>query len=378
VAAPGLLAALQAEDGTGRAHQIAIDGGSGEVVIDPDAPARRRFEAALLDEEARRADALRHAHEPVVTLDGVRVSLLANIGTPEEAAGARELGALGVGLFRTEFLFLERSSPPSEAEQVDAYERVVRTFEPHPVTIRLLDVGGDKPIPYLRLGAEANPFLGVRALRLARTDAELFLTQLRACYRAAAAGPIKVMAPMVADLSDVELLLTLAERAHAQLEAEGRPIGELTLGVMLEIPSAILVADSYFSRIGFASLGTNDLHQYALAVDRGNAALEAYRDPLHPGVLKLVGMAVEAGNRAGIEISVCGEMAGDPASALALVALGVRSLSMASTSLPGVARAIRGATADELAAVIEVALTAPSAASVRSSFEALAKGAVPA
>jgi phosphoenolpyruvate-protein kinase (PTS system EI component) len=147
---------------------------------------------------------------------------------------------------------------------------------------------------------------------------------------------------------------------------------------MLEIPSAILVADSYFSRIGFASLGTNDLHQYALAVDRGNAALEAYRDPLHPGVLKLVGMAVEAGNRAGIEISVCGEMAGDPASALALVALGVRSLSMASTSLPGVARAIRGATADELAAAIEVALTAPSAASVRSSFEALAKGAVPA
>jgi len=186
------------------------------------------------------------------------------------------------------------------------------------------------------------------------------------------------MAPMVADLDDVELLLGLAERAHAELEAEGRAVGEVTLGVMLEIPSAILVADAYFSRIGFASLGTNDLHQYTLAVDRGNAALEAYRDSLHPAALKLVRMAVEAGERAGIEISVCGEMAGDPASALALVALGVRSLSMAPTSLPGVARAIRGASLEELKAAVELGLAAPSAASVRSSFEALAKGAVPA
>ena len=168
------------------------------------------------------------------------------------------------------------------------------------------------------------------------------MTQLRACYRAAAAGPLKVMAPMVADAGDVDLLLSLAERARDELAAEGHAIGEVALGVMLEIPSAILVADSYFGRIDFASLGTNDLLQYTLAVDRGNASLERYRDSLHPSVLRLVRLAVEAAERAGIELSVCGEMAGDPAAAVALAGLGIRSLSMAGSSLPAVRRAIRG------------------------------------
>jgi phosphoenolpyruvate-protein kinase (PTS system EI component) len=313
-----------------------------------------------------------------VTLDGVTVTLRANIGGPDEAQAALALGARGVGLFRTEFLFLERSAPPSEAEQVDAYERVIRAFAPFPVTIRLLDAGGDKPIPYLRLPSEANPFLGVRALRIARTDPELFLTQLRACHRASSAGPVKVMSPMVADAGDVRLLLDLAEQARGDLEADGLPTGDVALGVMLEIPSAVLVADSYFGRLAFASLGTNDLLQYTLAVDRGNPALEGYRDDLHPGVLALIAMAVEAGARAGIEISVCGEMAGDPASALALVALGVRSLSMAPSSLADVRRAIRASRADQLEAAIAVALREPTAEPVRSRFEALLTAGVPA
>lgn len=366
-----LLETLQVEGGSGRAAELAIDGGTGEIIIDPDETTRARFDAGADSERRQRATDLREASRPAVTLDGVEIALLANIGTPEESDDALALGAQGVGLFRTEFLFLERSSPPSEDEQLAAYERVVHAFAPHEVTIRLLDVGGDKPIPYLPIAHEANPFLGTRALRLAFADPSLFVTQLRACYRAAAAGPLKVMAPMAADAGDVDLFLSLAERAREELAAEGHAIGEVALGVMLEIPSAILVGDSYFGRISFASLGTNDLLQYTVAVDRGNAGLERYRDSLHPSVLRLVRLAVEAAERAGIELSVCGEMAGDPAAAVALAGLGIRSLSMAGSSLPAVRRAIRGVRVADLQSAAAVAVDEPSAAAVRTRFEGL-------
>jgi phosphoenolpyruvate-protein kinase (PTS system EI component) len=280
-----------------------------------------------------------------------------------------------VGLFRTEFLFLERSTPPSEDEQAAAYREAVEAFAGDPVTIRLLDIGGDKPIPYLPMPAEDNPFLGVRALRIAHDRPELFVTQLRACYRAAVAGPVKVMAPMVADAGDAELLVRLAEEAREGLAADGVAFGELDLGVMLEIPSAILSGDTYFGSIAFASLGTNDLTQYALAVDRGNPALERYRDAMHPAVLRLIAMAVEAADRSGISLSVCGEMGGDPAAALALVGLGVRQLSMGAASLPAVRRAIRATDAATLRSLAGSALTDPSAAAARARFmEILAPG----
>jgi phosphoenolpyruvate-protein kinase (PTS system EI component) len=298
------------------------------------------------------------------------VTLLANIGSPGEAAAAVELGARGVGLFRTEFLFLGRSIAPSEDEQTDAYRAVVEAFAPHPVTIRLLDVGGDKPIPYLPIRREENPFLGVRALRLAADRPDVFIAQLRACYRAATHGRLKVMAPMVADATDVQVLLNLAARARQGLAADRITAGDIELGVMLEIPAAVLVADSYLDRIAFASLGTNDLAQYALAADRGNAALERYRDALHPAVLRLVRLAVESSERAGIELSVCGEMAGDPASALALVGLGVRSLSMMAGSLPAVRRAIRATRVTELETAAMAALNDDGAPAVRARFEA--------
>ena len=371
VGAAGLIAGIQAEGDGPSAAEIAIDGRSGEIILDPDTATRARFDGSA-QEGRRRHDAdIRDAAQPAETRDGTTIELLANIGTPNESDPAIELGAHGVGLFRTEFLFMERTAPPSEDEQVAAYEQVVRAFAPRPVTIRLLDVGGDKPIPYLPIEAEANPFLGVRALRLAFDDPTLFVTQLRACYRAAAAGPIKVMAPMVADAGDVDLLLRLAEGARAALVAEGQAIGDVILGVMLEIPAAVLVADTYFGRIGFASLGTNDLLQYTLAVDRGNAALERYRDPLHPSVLRLIEMAVAAADRAGIELSVCGEMAGDPASALALTGLGIRSLSMAGPSLPAVRRAIRGVSLVEAADGARAALGDLSAAEARARFDRL-------
>ena len=371
VGVAGLLDAARSPDGAGEAVAV-IDGDSGEVVFEPDAAAASRLEGrrAAADQAARQA--LEEASLPAVTRDGVEVTLLANIGTPAEAERAVALGARGVGLFRTEFLFVERPAAPSEDEQVAANRAVVDAFAPGPVTIRLLDVGGDKPIPWLPIPAEANPFLGVRALRLAGEQPDLFITQLRAAMRAAAGGGrVKVMAPMVADAVDVDVLLDLAARARAGLVADGAPHGEVDLGVMLEIPSAVLVAPSFFERIRFASLGTNDLLQYTLAADRGNPALERYRDPLHPALLRLIASAEENAEAAGVELSVCGEMGGDPAAALALVGLDVTVLSMAASSLAPVRRAIRAADAGQLQEEARAALDARSAAEVRARFEAL-------
>lgn len=350
------------------ALELAIDGDSGEVVIDPDEVTARRYQAREAESLRAATEALTEVSLPAATTDGVEVVLLANIGTPGEAERCVALGARGVGLFRTEFLFLERATPPSEEEQLAAYRSVVEAFAPHPVTIRLLDVGGDKAIPYLPIEREANPFLGVRALRLAATRPDVFITQLRSAYRAAMVGPVKVMAPMIADATDAELLLSLAAQARAALDRDGLAYGPVDLGVMLEIPSAILVADSYFGRLAFGSLGTNDLLQYTVAVDRGNQALARYQDSLHPALLRLVAEAVASAERAGIELSVCGEMAGDPVAALALVGLGIRKLSMAAGSLPLVRRAIRERSAAELRSIAGTALAAASAAEIRARF----------
>jgi phosphoenolpyruvate-protein phosphotransferase len=364
----GILAAVEA---AGSGADLAIDGATGEVVVAPAAGARADFDGRAARFALARSADMAEASLRAVTRDGVEITLLANIGTPGEAPHARDLGARGVGLFRTEFLFLERATPPTENEQAAAYREAVEAFGGDPVTIRLLDIGGDKPIPYLPMPAEDNPFLGVRALRLALDRPEVFVTQLRACYRAAAAGPVKVMAPMVADAGDAALLLDLARQARDGLAAEGVAFGEVDLGVMLEIPSAILAADAYFGSIAFASLGTNDLTQYALAVDRGNPALERYRDAMHPAVLRLIAMAVESAGRAGISLSVCGEMGGDPVAALALVGLGVRQLSMGAASLPAVRRAIRATDAGELQTLAFAALDDPSATAARARFAAL-------
>ena len=371
VGVTGLLAMLRI---AGPDAELAIDGTTGEAIIDPDADDRARFDALAAGLQAARTRDLDEATLDAVTTDGTAITLLANIGSPDEAAGAVALGARGVGLFRTEFLFLERSQPPSEDEQTDAYRRAVEAFGGDPVTIRLLDIGGDKPIPYLPMPAEDNPFLGVRALRLAATRPELFVTQLRACYRAATAGPVKVMAPMIAEFGDAATLLALADEARQGLSREGVAMHDVTLGVMLEIPSAVLSADGWFDRIGFASLGTNDLLQYALAVDRGNPALERYRDSMHPALLRLIRMAAEAAAKAGIELSVCGEMAGDPAAALALVGLGIRSLSMSAPSLAAVRRSIRANGLAVLNDAAADALAATSAAEARARFAPLVAG----
>ena len=364
VGASTLRAAL---DQAGPEAQLAVDGATGEIVVAPDASTIAGFEARGREIARDRADALADADLPAVTQDGTSVLLLANIGSPGESAPARQLGAHGVGLFRTEFLFLERRTAPSEDEQAAAYGEAAAAFAPDPVTVRLLDVGGDKPISYVPIPREENPFLGQRALRLAGVHRALFVAQLRACYRAATRGHVKVMAPMVADAADTRLFLDLAAEARASLAAAER--GAVDLGVMLEIPSAVLSADTYFADLSFASVGTNDLLQYTLAADRGNAALGRYRDSLHPAHLQLIRLAVEAARRHEMELSVCGEMAGDPVGALVLIGLGVRALSMAATSIAAVKRAIRAVTLADLEREALAALGDASAEQVRARFD---------
>lgn len=376
VGAAGVCEAAAASlQGPGTAVTAAVDGESGEVFLDVDPALADELRARGRRLIERRARAAMLRARPGATADGRRVLLVANIGTPDEAPRALEAAAEGVGLFRTEFLFLSRASAPTEAEQVTAYRRVLAAFGPdRPVVIRLADIGGDKPIPYLGLPAEANPFLGVRAIRLAYRAPELLQTQLRAIWRAGGQAGIvpHVMAPMVATIEDVELLHSLRDAARSEVIASGGPCAEsMVTGIMVEVPSAALLARELAARVDFLSIGTNDLTQYIFAADRGNAALASMQDALHPAVLRAVSMIVAAGREAGISVAVCGELAGDPAGACVLVGLGVTELSADAASLDELRATLAGISSVELERLAEAALGAPDAATVRSLAEAV-------
>ena len=376
VGVDGLLAAV---DGlahpSGPSIEIAMDGERGDVVVDPDTVVTAEFREREASLDVRRAKAAGLRDRPAATADGERVVLLANIGKPEDAPRALAVRAEGVGLFRTEFLFMSRQTPPTESEQVDAYRRVLDAFGPErPVVIRLADIGGDKAIPYLGLTPEQNPFLGVRAIRLAYASPDLLITQLRAIWRAAAVAKVvpHVMAPMVATLADVDLLMSLRDRARAMLAAEGLPAAErMVTGIMVEVPSAAFLAPELARRVDFFSIGTNDLTQYILAADRGNAALAGLQDALHPAVLRAIARIVDGADAARIPVAVCGELAGDPAGALVLVGLGVDELSADAGSLDGVRAALAGVTRPQLDALARAALEASDAETVREMAGAL-------
>jgi phosphoenolpyruvate-protein phosphotransferase len=352
-----------------------MDGERGEVVIDPDPRVIAEFREREADLTFRRANAAGLRDRPAATADGERILLVANIGTPDDAPRALAARAEGVGLFRTEFLFMSRQTPPTETEQVDAYRRVLEAFGPErPVVIRLADIGGDKAIPYLHLAPEQNPFLGVRAIRLAYANPDLLLTQLRAIWRAGAAAKVvpHVMAPMVATLADVELLVSLRDRARDALVGKGLAVAErMVTGIMVEVPSAAFLAPELARRVDFFSIGTNDLTQYVLAADRGNAALAGLQDALHPAVLRAIAGIVAGADSAGIPVAVCGELAGDPAGALVLAGLGVDELSADAGSLDGVRAALAGVTRPQLDALAHAALAAVDAETVREMAGAL-------
>lgn len=358
VGIPGLLAAI---DG---AAELVVDGSTGEVVVDPDTAARERAAASAAAYRVQLGRDAALAAQPLATADGHRIILGANVGGPDEAARAVAAGAEAIGLFRTEFAFLERAGAPDQATQAAAYASVLRTLAPRPVVVRLLDVGGDKPLPYLPMPAEANPFLGVRAIRLASEHRDVVVTQLRAILHAAREAGVdapQIMVPMVADLGDLRAARALLDEALATVGGGLAP----RLGIMVEVPSAVLVADQLAREAAFFSIGTNDLTQYLLAADRTNPALADRQDPLHPAVLRAVARVVEAGHAGGIEVAVCGEMGGDPGGAVLLVGLGVDELSMDAGAFAAVKRALGAVTLADARALAIAALELEAAAEVR-------------
>jgi phosphocarrier protein FPr len=369
VGARGLLAAAAGSgDGRGSSATVAVDGEAGRVIFEPTEDELRALQAVVEQRHAAGAAARELRGRPGQTADGHRIALLANIGRVEEVDRALEAGAEGVGLLRTEFLYIGRSSAPSEDEQAGAYRRVLEAFEGRPVVIRLLDVGGDKPLPYLRLAPEPNPFLGIRGLRLAHDHRDMLLVQLRAIARAGAGLPTppRVMAPMVATLEDVELLHGLVQAALADLDAKGIVrSAHLEVGIMIEVPSAVLLAPELAARVDFFSIGSNDLTQYVLAMDRTHPGLAAAADGLHPAVLRAIRATVEGAAASGIEVAVCGELGGDPLGALILAGLGIGELSMDPGRLDATRLALSRRTREQLRALAWAALAAGTADEVR-------------
>ncbi len=374
VAVSGLLAALD----EAKPELIALDGEAGRVLLDPDASQLAALERLAESRHAASATARSLRGQPGRTADGRHVPLIANIGRPEDAERALEAGAEGVGLFRTEFCFVGRSDAPSEEEQVDDYTRVFRAFGPdRPVVVRLADIGGDKPIPYLHLDAESNPFLGVRGLRLGYDDGDLLATQIRAIARAGAkAGVVPhLMAPMVSTVEDVILLEELVHEALTKLDAAGTPrAARIVAGIMVEVPSAAFMASELARRVDFFSIGSNDLTQYVLAMDRTNPRLASIADALHPAVLRAIRQTVAGADEAGIPVAVCGELASDPAGALVLVGLGVDELSMDAGALDAVRYALSRRTVAELELLAGRALACATAADVRAEAAKLLGG----
>lgn len=323
-------------------QRVILDGSLGILVPDP-SEAQIHAYAERAQREASEDTALREmAGSEPVTLDGVRLTLRANVDLPEEADAAADSGAEGVGLMRTEFLVVGRATMPDEDEQFRAYSRVVGAFGGRPVVIRTFDVGGDK-LPIGGFPTEANPFLGWRAIRVCLDEPELFKTQLRALLRAAVQGDVRIMLPLVVTLDEVRAARRLLNEAADELAARGvEHRRDVPLGVMVETPAAAVVADMLAPEVAFFSIGTNDLVQYTLAVDRGNVNLASRFTPLHPAVLRLINRTVRMGADAGREVGVCGEMASQPLMAFALIGLGVRQLSVAPQSVPLVKRVIRG------------------------------------
>jgi len=354
---------------------LIVDGDEGVVILNPDEATLAVYQQKAAAEAERQAAAQALGSGPAVTPDGQRVEVAANLGGggEEEARRAVALGAEGVGLLRTEFLYMERHTPPNEDEQTAAYAAYIRALEGRPVVFRTVDIGGDKALPYLDLPAEANPFLGKRGIRLALAQPDLFRTQLRAILRAGAGtqGVVKIMFPMVATLEEVRQAKVHLEAARQSLEAEGVPFAQdVEVGIMVEIPAAALMADAFATEVDFFSIGTNDLSQYTLAADRTHPEVGKMADALHPAVLRLIARVVEAAHAEDVWVGVCGELAGDPLATPVLLGLGVDELSMAAPAIPEVKAQVRRWSVAEAAALACEVLALPSVQAVR---EMLAK-----
>ena len=347
-----------------------IDGSTGTVILRPSTETFREYLLKKQHYDYLESELVQFRSLPAVTKDGYSLALHSNIDFAEEIPAAREQGAQGVGLFRTEFLYMSGEGPPSEDEQLAIYRAAVEQMAPFPVTIRTLDVGGDKFVPEFNLSDEVNPAMGLRAIRFSLKEVNLFKTQLRAILRAAVFGPIRIMFPMISGVAEVRDCKQFLEKVRQELVSAGIPFGEnVAIGIMIETPAAVLIADLLAKEVDFFSVGTNDLIQYCLAIDRGNEHVAYLYEPMHPAVLQALHRVCRAAEAAGIEVGMCGEMAGEDLYSLVLIALGFKELSMNAMNISRVKRIIRQIEITEVKQILDHLLSLPTAAEVSAALE---------
>ena len=351
---------------------IIVDGSEGVVIVDPTDAEIAEYKAKKEAYEAYRAELAGLKDQPAETIDGHRVEIVGNIGSPADVEGVLDNGGEGVGLYRTEFLYMNSEVMPDEEKQFAAYKTVIESFKDGAVIIRTLDIGGDKKLPYLPLEEELNPFLGLRAVRLCFQKEDLFTTQLRALLRASVFGKARIMFPMVGNVDEVKQAKALVKACMAELDAESKAYDkDIEIGVMIEIPSAAITADIIAEEAAFFSIGTNDLCQYTLAVDRMNQNVSYLYDPLHPAILRLVKNVIDASNaKESCFTGMCGEMAGDPYATLILLGMGMHEFSMSASSIPQIKKIIRSVTFEQAKAIADEALSMTNSTDIRSMITA--------
>ncbi|PID74725.1 MAG: phosphoenolpyruvate--protein phosphotransferase, partial [Desulfobacterales bacterium] len=321
---------------------LIVDGSAGKIIINPDESTLYQYEARLLQFEAYQADLSRESHLPAVTLDNVPLQFMANIELVEEIVSAKDNGAKGVGLFRTEFLYLDLQRYPTEDELLLTYKELAELAAPDPVTIRTLDINGEKVNPYIDSVEETNPALGLRAVRFCLENPDVFLTQIKAILRAGVFGRIHLLIPMISSIEEIMQVKEIIQKAKDELSREKKEYSDsIPLGIMIEVPSAVIMADEMAKHVDFFSIGTNDLIQYSLAIDRSNWRVAHLYNPLNPAILKMIQMICDAAKRNHIDLIMCGEMAGDPVNIPVLLWLGIRNFSMNAASIPVVKKFIR-------------------------------------
>ncbi len=333
---------------------VIIDGETGDILIRPTATERAEYDVKIKKQEELKAHYAELKEKPAITTDGQTVVLAANIGSPADVDAAANYGAEGVGLFRSEFVFMGKTDIPQEEEQFKEYRAAIEKCKGHLCVIRTMDIGGDKPLPYIQVGQEENPFLGYRAIRISLQREDLFIPQLKAILRAGVYGKAGIMFPMVINVAEFKAAQEMVEKAKIELAHEGKDYSDnVQLGIMVETPAAAVMTPILAKYVDFFSIGTNDLVQYTLAVDRGNAQISYLYNHFNPAVLRLIKRTIESANKEGKWAGMCGEMASDPNAAIILMAMGIKELSMSAPSIPRVKEKIRSVSSIEAKEILD-------------------------